>query len=62
MADHLVQLWIRADHWWITRALSPNEWGDLVEAAGEVLAGIVGDSQFQGMASPIPLELEEGSL
>ena len=45
--------WAGVEHvitWWITRALSPEEWRDLVDAEGDVLARIVGESQFQGMA------------
>ena len=45
--------------WWITRPLSREEWRDLVDAEGDVLARIVGESQFQGMAGPIPMELED---
>jgi hypothetical protein len=48
--------------WWITRPLSPEERRDLVDAEGDVLARIVGEGQFQGMAGPIPMEMEEGSL
>jgi hypothetical protein len=47
--------------WSITRPLSPEEWRDLVDAEGHVLARIVGDSGFQGMAGPIPVEMEDES-
>jgi hypothetical protein len=54
--------WADVEHeitWWITRPLNAKEWRDLVEAEGEALARIVGDNQFQGMAGPIPLEMED---
>jgi hypothetical protein len=53
--------WADVEHeitWWILRPLSAEEWGELDVAESELLGRIVGDSQFQGMAGPIPLEME----
>ena len=51
--------WSDVEHevvWWITRRLTTDEWNNLDNAESEVLARIVGDGNFQGMAGPIPDE------
>jgi hypothetical protein len=54
--------WAGVEHvitWWITRPLNAEEWGELDEGESELLARIVGDGNFQGMAGPIPSALEK---
>lgn len=62
-ADVVSFPWGEVEHvitWWITRRLSCEEWGELDNAADELLARIVGDGYFQGMAGPIPMPAEDG--
>jgi hypothetical protein len=40
--------------WWITRPLTAEQWDELDNAESAVLARIVGEGNFHGMAGPVP--------